>query len=81
MRLTLIKYGNIILTIMTIPLVQSPLCLILIVRLGVYTVNLYDFYSWRLIGKLNSFLKIQEFTSGFKQWTHCETCRSLSFRF
>jgi len=40
MRLPLIKYGNIALTIITIPLAQSPLCLLLLVRLGGYIVNL-----------------------------------------
>ena len=51
MRLPLIKYGNIALTVITIPLAQSPLCLLLLVRLGVYTVNLCAFYFYKLIGK------------------------------
>ena len=42
MRLTLIKYGNITLTIITIHWAQSPLCLLLLVRLGGYIVNSLD---------------------------------------
>jgi hypothetical protein len=37
------------------------LCLLLLVRLGGYIVNLSDFYSYRLIGKLTAFLHLQEF--------------------
>ncbi len=33
------------------------LCLLLLVRLGDYIVNLYDFYSYRLIGKLTVVLQ------------------------
>jgi hypothetical protein len=62
MRLPLIKYGNIERTITTIPLAQSPLCLILLVRLGGYIVNSLDYYSDRLIGKLTAFLQLQEFS-------------------
>ena len=62
MRLLLIKYGNIVLTITTILRVLSPLCLLLLVRLGGYIVNLSDFYSYRLIGKLIAFLQLQEFS-------------------
>ena len=63
MRLPLIKYGNITLNITTILLVLSPFKLyLLLVRLGGYTVNLSDFYSYRLIGKLTVFLQIQEFS-------------------
>ena len=32
------------------------------IRLGGYTVNLFDFYFYRLIGKLTFFLESQEFT-------------------
>jgi hypothetical protein len=39
MRLPLIKYGNIALTIITILEAQSPLCLLFLVRLGGYIVN------------------------------------------
>ena len=34
----------------------------IVVRLGGYIVNLSDFYSYRLIGKLTVFLKLQEFS-------------------
>ena len=40
MRLPLIKYANAVLTIIIVPLTLSPLCFLLIVRLGVYIVNL-----------------------------------------
>ncbi len=62
MRLPLIKYGNIALTIITTHLEQSPLCLLLLVRLGCYIVNSLDCYSYRLIGKLTAFLQLQEFS-------------------
>jgi hypothetical protein len=64
MRLPLIKYGNIALTtmIITIPLAQSPLCLLLLVRLGGYIVNSLDCYSYKLIGKMTAFLQFQEFS-------------------
>jgi len=55
MRIPLIKYGNIDQTITTILLVLSPLCPVFLVRLGGYTVNLSDFYSYTLIGKLAVF--------------------------
>jgi hypothetical protein len=42
--------------------VRYHLCLILLVRLGGYIVNLSDFYSYRLIGKLTTFLQLQEFS-------------------
>ncbi len=32
------------------------------VRVGGYIVNLSDFYSYRLIGKLTAFLQLQEFS-------------------
>ena len=62
MRLPLIKYGNIALTIITIPLQQYPLCRRSLVPLGGYIVNSLDCYSYRLIGKLTAFLQIQEFS-------------------
>ena len=55
-------------TITTIPLVQSPLCLLLLVRLGGYIVNLCAFYSYKLIGKLTAFLQLQEFVSAIRPW-------------
>ena len=61
MRLPMIKYANIALTIITTHLEQSPLCLLLLVRLGGYIVNSIDCYSYRLIGKLTAFLQLQEF--------------------
>jgi hypothetical protein len=35
---------------------------VLLVRVGGYIVNLLDFYSERLIGKLTAFLQLQEFS-------------------
>ncbi len=62
MRLPLTKLENIALIIITIPLTLSPLCLLLLVRLGDYTVNLYVFYFYKLIGKLTASFQIQEFS-------------------
>jgi hypothetical protein len=62
MRLPLIKYGNIALTIIAIHPALSPSCLLLLVRLGGYIVNSLDCYSYRLIGKLFAFLQFQEFS-------------------
>ena len=42
--------------------VSFLLCLLLRVRVGGYIVNLLDFYSYRLIGKLTAFLQLQEFS-------------------
>jgi hypothetical protein len=50
-------------------LTRYHLCLLLLVRLGGYIVNLLDFYSYRLIGKLTVSLKLQEFTGVNQQWT------------
>ena len=58
----LIKYGNIMLTTTTDHPVRYHLCLLLLVRVGGYIVNLSDFYSYRLIGKLTAFLQLQEFS-------------------
>jgi hypothetical protein len=41
---------------------QSPLWLLLLVRLGGYIVNSLDCYSYRIIGKLTAFLQLQEFS-------------------
>jgi hypothetical protein len=57
----LIKYGNIVLTTTTGHRVWYHLCLLLLVRLEGYIVNLSDFYSYRIIGKLTAFLQLQEF--------------------
>ncbi len=40
----------------------SPLCLLLLVRLGGYIVNLWAFNSYRIIGKLTDFLQFLEFS-------------------
>jgi hypothetical protein len=58
----LIKYGNIVLTTTTGRRVRYHLCLLLLVRQAGYIVNLFDFYSYRLIGKLTVFLQLQEFS-------------------
>jgi hypothetical protein len=51
------KYGNIVMTT-TIGLpVRYHLCLLFRVRVGGYIVNLLDFYSYRLIGKLTAFFE------------------------
>ena len=57
----MIKYGSITLTTTITLLTLYHLCLLLLVRLGGYIVNLSDFYSYRLIGKLTAFLHLQEF--------------------
>jgi len=49
------RLENITRTIITIPLTLSPYYLLVLVRLGGYIVNLYVFYSYRLIGKLTVF--------------------------
>ncbi len=48
----LIKYGNIVMTTTTGHRVWYHLCLLLLVHLAGYIVNLSDFYSYRIIGKL-----------------------------
>ncbi len=58
----MIKYGNIALTTTITLLTLYHLCLLLLVRLGGYIVNLSDFYSYRIIGKLTAFLQLQEFS-------------------
>ena len=62
MKLPLIKYGSIALTIITTHRTQSPLCLLLLVRLGGYIVNSLDCSSYRLIGKLTAFFQLEEFS-------------------
>jgi len=57
MRLPLSKFDSIALTMIIVPLTLSPLCLLLLVRLVGYIVNVYTFYSCRLIGKLTAFLQ------------------------
>jgi hypothetical protein len=58
----MIKYGNIALTTTITLLTLYNLCLLLLVCLGGYIVNLSDFYSFRLIGKLTVSLQLQEFS-------------------
>ena len=60
-RLLLTKSYNTVLTIIIVPLILFPLCLLLLIRLDVCTVNLCDFYFYRLIGKLTDFLQFQQF--------------------
>jgi hypothetical protein len=67
MRLPLTKFDSIALTIIIVPLTLSPLCLLLLVRLGGCIVNLFAFYFYKLIGKLNAFLQLQE-VSLRNQW-------------
>ncbi len=62
MRLPLTKYDSIVLIMIIVPLTLSPLCLLLLVRLGAYTANLCAFYFYKLIGKLTAFLQLQEFS-------------------
>ncbi len=57
----LLKYANIALTTITIRPGVWASCPLLLVRLGGYIVNLCEFYSYSLIGKLTLFLHIQEF--------------------
>ncbi len=60
-------------TIIIVPLILSPLCLSLLVRLVVYITNLYSFYFYRLIGKLITFLQLQEFNLHNLRWLVCST--------
>ena len=62
MKLLITKLENIALIIMTFRLILYPSYLLLLVRLGGYIVNLCDFYSYKLIGKLTAFLQLQEFS-------------------
>jgi len=50
MRLSPTKLETIVLTIIIISRPLSPLCLLFLVRLGGYITNLWDFYSYRIIG-------------------------------
>jgi hypothetical protein len=63
MRLSLKRSDSIDLTINITLLTLSHLCLIFLVRLGGYIVNVSGFYSNSLIGKLTNFLQLQEFSS------------------
>ena len=61
MRLTLTRTYNTVLIIIIVHLTLFPLCLILLVPTVTSTVSLCSFYICRLIGKLTTFLQIQEF--------------------
>ena len=58
----ILQYRATVLTIIIVPLMLFPLCLLLLVRLGVSTVNLCAFSFYRFIGKLTAFLQLQEFS-------------------
>ena len=68
MRLLLTRSKNISLTIKITHLTLSLLCRLLSVRLGDSIVNLSEFYSYRLIGKLTTFLQFQEFSQCNQIW-------------
>ncbi len=68
MRLLLTKLENIALTIITTPLLLSPSCLLLPVRLGGYIVNLCAFYFYKLIRNLTAFFQLQEFSLRIYPW-------------
>jgi hypothetical protein len=56
----LLNYVNITPTKILIRPGVSVSCLLLLVRLVAYMVNISEFYSYRLIGKLTVFLQCQE---------------------
>ena len=84
MRLPLTKFDSIALTIIIVPQTLSPSCLLSLVHLGVYIVNLCAFYSYRIIGNLTAFLQLQEFslrimtvassTTSVRRSPHTSTC-------
>jgi hypothetical protein len=55
-------------TTIKIHLMLSLLCRLLLVRLVDCTVNLSDFYSYRLVGKLTAFLQLQGFSQRNQTW-------------
>ena len=61
-KLLKIRFVNIAQTTIIIHQMLSLLCRLLLVRLVDCTVNLSDFYSYSLIGKLTAFLQLQEFS-------------------
>ncbi len=89
MRLPPTNYEHTVQTIIIVPLTLSPLCLLLLVRQGVYTVNLRAFCFHKLIGKLTAFLQLQEFslrnlpvdssTSAARRSPHSSSLRSATF--
>jgi hypothetical protein len=56
----------------------SPSCLLFLVRLGGYIVNLCDFYFYKLIGKLTAFLQLQEFSLRNQTVDSCSTTAQRS---
>ena len=74
----MIKYGNIALTTTITLLTLYHLCLILLVRLGGYIVNLSDFYSYRLIGKLTVSLQLQEFKANWHVRVSKQSCKQAN---
>jgi len=70
MRLPLTRSESIELTIIITHLTLSHLWLLLLVRLGGYIVNLWHFYSYRLIGKLIAFLQLHGAPIASKTHTH-----------
>ena len=79
MRLLLTRSGNIALTIIITLLTLSLLCRLFPVRLGGFIVNLSEFYSYRIIGKLTDFLKLQEFSQWNQTWDHSSTFATRFF--
>jgi hypothetical protein len=75
----LIKYGNIVLTTTTGRRVRYHLCLLLLLRVGGYIVNLLDFYSYRFIEKLTAFLKLQEFSQRYPTVVSSTSTARISF--
>ena len=69
MRLLLTKSYKTVLIIIIVPLMLSPLCQLLLVRLDVYTANFCAFYFYRLIRKLTAFLQLQESSLHNLPWT------------
>ena len=62
MKLLLTRLENIVLTTIIIRLILSRLYRLWLVHQTDYIVNLSDFYSYRIIGKLTVFLQLQEFS-------------------
>jgi hypothetical protein len=89
MREPLTKYENTVQTIIIVPLTLSPLWLLLLVRQGVYIVNLCAFCFYKLIRKLTAFWQLQEFslrnlpvdssTSAVRRSPHRLSLRSSTF--
>ena len=79
MRLLLTRSESIELTTTITLLTLYHLCLLLLVRLGGYIVNLSEFYSYRLIGKLTVSLQLQEFSLRNMIVTSSTTAAQLFF--